>query len=243
MIRLLLLGFQNVLYIVTSHHIKVSLFFYCLFFCVFISLVGHGKRKRSKGWRHCQECAGIWASELSSPSCSSHVHHQIRHQTSRHMHSFLVSKAPCQRLARRSTRHIARHISTSQQPHEANHGQISDATVRTPDGIVCVHSDWFLWIEILASRGSFANAATHLLFQWLHPLVASNVRTLFHHQHTHTWKLTCCKLAKPTPSVVQTCKICKSKRRYTSQNPNYQLFSEKSDVNMLPAADVGVSNK
>lgn len=37
-------------------------------------------------------------------------------------------------------------------------------------------------------------------------------------------------LAKPSPSVIQTCKICKSKRRYTSQNPKYQLFSERSDV-------------
>ncbi|KAL7316807.1 hypothetical protein PS15m_003248 [Mucor circinelloides] len=39
--------------------------------------------------------------------------------------------------------------------------------------------------------------------------------------------------SKPAPTVIQTCKICKSKRRYTSQNPNYQLFSERSDVNML----------
>lgn len=41
------------------------------------------------------------------------------------------------------------------------------------------------------------------------------------------------QIAKPAPTVIQTCKICKSKRRYTSQNPNYQLFSERSDVNML----------
>ncbi|CAO3655258.1 unnamed protein product [Mucor fragilis] len=42
--------------------------------------------------------------------------------------------------------------------------------------------------------------------------------------------------SKPTPSVIQTCKICKSKRRYTSQTPNHQLFSERSDVNMLQDA-------
>ncbi|KAK4510822.1 Urease accessory protein UreG [Mucor velutinosus] len=42
--------------------------------------------------------------------------------------------------------------------------------------------------------------------------------------------------SKPTPSVIQTCKICKSKRRYTSQNPSYQLFSERSDVDMLQEA-------
>ncbi|KAI8639574.1 hypothetical protein BD408DRAFT_421174 [Parasitella parasitica] len=36
--------------------------------------------------------------------------------------------------------------------------------------------------------------------------------------------------SKPSPSLVQVCKICKSKRRYTSQNPNYQLFNNRPDV-------------
>ncbi|KAL9557125.1 hypothetical protein MBANPS3_001543 [Mucor bainieri] len=40
----------------------------------------------------------------------------------------------------------------------------------------------------------------------------------------------------PKPSVIQTCKICKSKRRYTSQNPSYQLFSDRSDVH-VPQSD------
>lgn len=30
--------------------------------------------------------------------------------------------------------------------------------------------------------------------------------------------------------IVYTCKICKAKRRYSTQNPNYQLFTEKEDV-------------
>ncbi|KAI8380193.1 hypothetical protein BD560DRAFT_444871 [Blakeslea trispora] len=34
----------------------------------------------------------------------------------------------------------------------------------------------------------------------------------------------------PVPSVVQTCTICKAKRRYTSQNPDHVLFNEKAVV-------------
>lgn len=26
------------------------------------------------------------------------------------------------------------------------------------------------------------------------------------------------------------CKVCKAKKRYTSQNPNYELFSARSDI-------------
>ncbi|KAI8080172.1 uncharacterized protein B0P05DRAFT_540260 [Gilbertella persicaria] len=36
--------------------------------------------------------------------------------------------------------------------------------------------------------------------------------------------------SKPVPSVIQTCKICKAKKRFTSQNPNYELFNQRSDV-------------
>ncbi|KAI7897774.1 RNAse P Rpr2/Rpp21/SNM1 subunit domain-containing protein [Cokeromyces recurvatus] len=37
--------------------------------------------------------------------------------------------------------------------------------------------------------------------------------------------------SKPVPTMIQTCKICKAKRKYTSQKPDYELFSERSDVN------------
>ncbi|OBZ89299.1 Ribonuclease P protein subunit p21 [Choanephora cucurbitarum] len=36
--------------------------------------------------------------------------------------------------------------------------------------------------------------------------------------------------SKPVPSVVQTCTVCKAKRRYTSQNPDHVLFNEKAVV-------------
>jgi RNase P subunit RPR2 len=36
-------------------------------------------------------------------------------------------------------------------------------------------------------------------------------------------------IAKPVATAIQTCKICKAKRRYTCQNPNYELFSQRTD--------------
>ncbi|KAI9486257.1 MAG: hypothetical protein EXX96DRAFT_534535 [Benjaminiella poitrasii] len=36
--------------------------------------------------------------------------------------------------------------------------------------------------------------------------------------------------SKPVPTMIQTCKICKARKRYTSQKPDYELFSQRSDV-------------